>query len=155
MQKLKFLDFCKTKEDNDTFNKIISESFIELRGYYILKDSFKKTESNNNSDWNRCFIYLNDEPIGYFEFKQKHQLINLKSLCIKKEKREQGILHNIVEYIRNEYKQSISLWCVEGTNNKLIFEKVGFKVIEVEESALFSSPDGSTIKEIRMINPFN
>lgn len=118
----------------DDAHQLAQSVFAELRDIYVAIEMPEPTVASGGID--RLIAYCQGKLAGTTLFEKSHDRLHLRGLAVSRELRQRGIASAIVSYLKDAAQmqgaRALSLYTIEATGNRSIFERMGFVVVRSE-----------------------
>lgn len=118
-----------TIEDLDNVIKLIQDNMKDI-GYFI--SNVIISEAINSK---RLLICIDNKIVGIciFNIRKKDNKFVIYDIIIDKSYRGKGYGKELINYIKNNFKNDIYLKCPKDSNSNMFYEKCNFKLLKIEK----------------------
>ncbi|WP_159065015.1 GNAT family N-acetyltransferase [Thaumasiovibrio subtropicus] len=145
-------------EANDPEGLALSRAcFAPYRHCYRVIHGAKPKQVDIQSSWRFFGYFYEGALVGRVEVKLSVKCLSISALAVDASYRRLGVANEILSELALAFPNAehFSLWCVEETGNKAIFESMGFKAKAYEKSMIFELLDGGMATEWQMVKRIN
>ena len=141
----------RVSSENPSVVSLTKDCFQELRAIYFPNKTAKPTSSND--EWVTYAYFVGAKAVACIKVKSTNSELQLSGLAVERASRKQGIARRLIAALYELYDlvNCLSVWCVEETGNVVVFEALGFEVLQSEESTLFSLTNGNPATEVKLV----
>lgn len=127
------------------------DCFHELRAIYSPNKTAKPTSGKD--EWVTYAYFVDAKAVACIKVKSTNSELQLSGLAVERASRKQGIARRLIAALCELYDSvnCLSVWCVQETGNVVVFEALGFEVLQSEESTLFSLNNGNPATEVKLV----
>jgi N-acetylglutamate synthase-like GNAT family acetyltransferase len=141
-------------ENSDNLEPIRQSTSSFLRKYYNTTNKQTFKNQLKEKDVHSLVAVYNQDIVATVSYYVQNEVTNIYSLGVLDEYRKNGITRKLFEHIEDLTKKvgakKLSLNTIKETGNIMIFEKLGYKVIEEKVAVNAVSPDNQQVHEFRM-----
>jgi GNAT superfamily N-acetyltransferase len=143
--------------DEDDVRAVNARAVAELRRLY--RPTRRAVEESRARPVAGCLVAeVDGRIVGTLRWRALGDRFHLLGPLVEPAFRRRGIARALVEALadrarRTEGAARLSLWTVTETGNVQVFERLGFRAIEVGPAADLESVDGTDLTETRMERP--